>query len=133
LIGSTVNAGAAAAAAQLQAHRQKADVTLVAAGLHGDLAPEDTFAQRLIAMRLCDLGATLTSTLEPVDKRQSLQVFLGSEAAGVLTRLGYEDDIRLCAQVDIWDTVPLYSGDGFRAVDGPLVTRQQRPRPSDYG
>jgi phosphosulfolactate phosphohydrolase-like enzyme len=132
LIGSTVNAGAVALAAHLQACQQTTDVTLVAAGLDGGPAPEDTFAQRLIAMRLCDLGAVPLGVLEPVDEGQSLQVFLHSEAAGVLAGLGYEDDIRLCAQIDIWDTVPLYGGDGFHAVGAPSVACEQRPPPSDH-
>ena len=113
LVGSTVNAASATRAAFSLSCDCACDVTLVAAGLGGSPADEDTFAQRLLAGRLVDLGAVPRTALVPVDEQGSLGVFLGGEAAGRLTELGYRDDIRFCAQIDVWDTVPIYRSDGF--------------------
>lgn len=116
LIGSTVNASAAASAAVALARAHQRDVTLVAAGLGGQAAGEDTFAQRLLAARLVALGAVLQSPVAPVDEAESLRVFLDSEAAGRLTQLGYVRDVHFCAQIDAWESVPVYRADGFCAL-----------------
>ena len=123
LVGSTVNAAAVSRAAFSLARDHACDVTLVAAGLVGKPADEDTFAQGLLAGRLAGLGAVPQADLAPVDESDSLGVFLGGEAAGRLTELGYQDDIRFCAQVDVWDTVPIYRSDGFydMATRAPVV------------
>jgi 2-phosphosulfolactate phosphatase len=114
LIGSTVNVSTLAGTAHALAQRHGADITLVAAGLQGKPAVEDTFAQRLLATRLVALGALPVSAIGPVCERQSLETFLQGRAAGVLTRLGYEQDLAFCAQIDLWDLVPVYDSDGFR-------------------
>ena len=116
LIGSAVNASAAAHAALSLAKAQDRDVTLVAAGLGGQPASEDTFAQRLLAARLVALGAVLQPDVEPVDEAESLSVFLDSEAAGRLTRLGYVRDVHFCAEIDAWASVPVYRADGFYSL-----------------
>lgn len=124
LVGSTVNAAAVTRAALALSLDCTCDLTLVAAGLGGKPADEDTFAQGLLARRLVDLGAVQRGDLAPVDERDSLAVFLGGEAAGRLTDLGYQEDIRFCARMDVWDTVPIYRSDGFYGmiVRAPAVT-----------
>jgi 2-phosphosulfolactate phosphatase len=121
LVGSTVNARACAEAALELAQAHGADVTLVAAGLHDQPATEDTYAQGVLARRLRDLGAVVAATAADVDEAESQRVFSDSEAAGRLTRLGYAQDVRLCAQIDVWDTVPIYDGDGFYLLSEPSV------------
>ena len=124
LVGSTVNATAVTRATLSLSREHGCDVTLVAAGLGGEPADEDTFAQRLLAGRLADLGAVPKADFVPVNEWDSLKAFLGGEAAGCLTELGYQDDIRFCAQVDVWDSVPIYRSGGFYdlSTHNPVVT-----------
>lgn len=118
LIGSTVNASAVARAAARLARRHGSDIALVAAGLDGGPAAEDTFSQRVIAKRLSALGALPAAPLPIIDEADSLDVFLGSRSASRLTQLGYADDVRFCAQVDVWDTVPIYREGSFHPATG---------------
>jgi phosphosulfolactate phosphohydrolase-like enzyme len=83
-------------------------VTLVAAGLGDRPADEDTYAVALIAGRLADLGAQLVSPFPTVQDADSRRVFATSRSATRLTELGYARDVRLCAQVDVWETVSVY-------------------------
>ncbi len=124
LVGSTVNAAGVTRSALLLSRDHACDVTLVAAGLGGNPAGEDTFAQGVLAGRLVALGAVLRVDFVPVDEREIVKAFLGGEAAGRLTELGYQDDIRFCAQIDVWDTVPIYRSGGFHDIAActPLVT-----------
>jgi phosphosulfolactate phosphohydrolase-like enzyme len=113
LVGSTVNASAVAGAAWKLAQERGADVTLLAAGLRDQPSSEDTYAQGLLASRLVDLGAVPAVAVPDVQEADSLSIFVESEAAGRLTVLGYAEDVRLCAQIDVWDTVPIHRQDGF--------------------
>jgi len=108
LAGSTVNAGAVARAALSSAQERECDVTLVAAGLDDRQANEDTFAVALIAGRLAALGARMASSVPDVLEANSLHVFTTSRSAARLTELGYAQDVRLCARVDVWTNVPIY-------------------------
>jgi 2-phosphosulfolactate phosphatase len=113
LMGSTVNASAVASAAVALARHHMGDVTLVAAGLGDQPSDEDTYAQRLLAARLRVSGATAQVPIPDVDEAKSLRVYLASEAAVRLSRLGYGADVHFCSQIDVWDTVPVYRRDGF--------------------
>jgi 2-phosphosulfolactate phosphatase len=118
LAGSTINAQVVARAVVAQAGRAGCGATLVAAGLNEEPAAEDTFSAALIAGRLAHLGAVQVDSAlgEPVPcahDADSLVVFLASSSAARLIRLGYQEDVRLCAQVDAWDTVPVYRAGGF--------------------
>jgi 2-phosphosulfolactate phosphatase len=116
LAGSTINASAVARAAWELAIARGADVTLLAAGLRDQPSSEDTYAQGLLARRLVDLGAVPAAPVLDVQEVDILPIFVESEAAGRLTVLGYAEDVRLCAQIDLWDTVPIYRQDGFCIV-----------------
>lgn len=116
LIGSTLNARAVADAAMAYATEQERDITVLAAGLDDRPAQEDTYAQTLIATRLIRRGALPLHPVKPVCEGASRAVFQGSESARRLTLLGYADDVELCARIDVWDTVPVYGADGFRAL-----------------
>jgi 2-phosphosulfolactate phosphatase len=116
VVGSTVNARAVARAAWELGVERGVDVTLVAAGLRDETSVEDTYAQRLLAERLFDLGAAPAVPIPGVLEADSLRVFANSEAAGRLTNLGYAEDVRFCAQIDVWDLVPVYRDDGFYAL-----------------
>ncbi len=92
---------------------RQCDITLVGAGLGEAPSQEDDFAQRLIAGSLVERGAAVGRAFEPVLLSDSPRVFAQSEAAARLRHLGYGDDVPLCAQLDLWETVPIYAGDGF--------------------
>jgi phosphosulfolactate phosphohydrolase-like enzyme len=113
LAGSTVNAGSVARTAWAFAGRAGRDITLAAAGLDGQPAGEDTFSAALIGERLARLGATLDEGWKCVREEDSLDVFLRSGSAARLTELGYAHDVRLVAQIDLWDLVPVYADGGF--------------------
>ena len=116
LIGSTVNARAVADAALACAIERDADITVLAAGLGGQPAQEDTYAQALLAGLLVQRGAKPVQPVAPASAYASRAVFTGSRAARGLTQLGYVDDVALCARIDLWDTVPVYGDDGFRRL-----------------
>ena len=116
LVGSTTNARAVAGAAWDLALEHGADVTLLAAGLRDQPSSEDTYAQGLLTRRLVDLGAVPAVPIPDGQEADSLSIFVRSEAAGRLTGLGYAEDVRLCAQIDVWDTVPIHRQDGFYAL-----------------
>lgn len=120
LIGGAVNASAVADRAWSLAHRLQVGITIVAAGMQDGPTEEDTFVQSLIAARLKCQGAVLAVPVPDVQEADILAVFLDTGPARILTRLGYEEDVRLCAQVDVWDTVPVYQVDGFY-VDGACL------------
>lgn len=113
LVGSTVNATAAADALIRYASARRCDITLVGAGLGEERSAEDDYAQRLIAGYLVERGAIADQGFELAPALASQRVFDGARAAARLRRLGYAEDVRLCAQVDLWETVPIYRGDGF--------------------
>jgi phosphosulfolactate phosphohydrolase-like enzyme len=115
LIGAAVNASAVADQAWSLACRLEAGITIVAAGLRDEPTEEDTFVQRLIAARLSRRGAVPALPIPEVREADILAVFLATGPARLLTRLGYGEDVRSCAQVDLWDTVPVYRADGFYA------------------
>jgi phosphosulfolactate phosphohydrolase-like enzyme len=113
LAGSTVNATVAADALIQHASAHGCDITLVGAGLGEERSEEDDYAQRLIAGYLAERGALADQAFEPALASAGQHVFDGAKAAARLRRLGYAEDVRLCAQVDLWETVPIYRSDGF--------------------
>jgi 2-phosphosulfolactate phosphatase len=119
LVGSVGNAAAVAGAALAMARHRGRGITLVAAGLEGQPTDEDTFSAALLAGRLAGAGIALSTEIPQIREADSLKVFLSSKPASRLTALGYGEDIRLCAQVDLWSAVPVYADGGFVAyVEG---------------
>ncbi len=108
LIGAPANAAALARVAFDLAQAHQVDVTLVAAGLHDQARDEDTFGQMLLAHRLAALGAQPIDALPSIDEADSLAVFLDAESGQYLSSLGYAADVRLCAEIDRWEVVPIY-------------------------
>jgi len=116
LIGAPVNATAVARAALNLARTNGCELTLVAAGLHDQARDEDVFAQALLAHRLAALGALAPGNLPSVDEQKSLEVFLHAESGQYLCSLGYEVDVRLCAEIDRWSVVPVYHRGYFESL-----------------
>jgi len=48
----------------------------------------------------------------------SLSVFSSSESASRLAALGYYQDMQFCAQVDLWNVVPVLVGGAFVPYSG---------------
>ncbi|MBN1579461.1 MAG: 2-phosphosulfolactate phosphatase [Anaerolineae bacterium] len=113
IVGALVNASAVAKCAISLAREQAGDITLVAAGLNEQPSDEDSFALGAIGRRLIDLGATPVTPILRIKEAASLHLFLATQAAAHLIGLGYEQDVRFCAQIDLWNVVPIYQGVGF--------------------
>lgn len=109
LMGSTVNASATARAAA-EAGR---DVVLIPAGLTGDPnfdAQEDRCAAVAIAMKaggaIGEGRDLFEHWRERIDAEGFDALFAGAPHAAKLRRIGLEEDIAWCAQVDVTASVP---------------------------
>lgn len=110
LLGSLQNARAVAEKAALLGE----EVTLVCAGKEGQMGLDDLYTAGVIGRRLMELGfrpegeaAHLALFLSQHDP---LEVLWASEAAKALERVGLGEDVRLCAQVDVHEVVPVRTG-----------------------
>jgi 2-phosphosulfolactate phosphatase len=115
IVGTTINASAVARQASAMAQAKSVPVVIIPAGLATDpsvVAEEDWLGATMLAARL---GLPLHQASEqPFQQYQRLiqlagllEGFLRSSHGQKLVRLGFTDDIRLCAQVDlIPDIVP---------------------------
>jgi 2-phosphosulfolactate phosphatase len=114
-VGSTINAAAVARQVSATALAENVPIVIIPAGLATDpsvVAAEDWLGATVLAARL---GLPIHQASEqPYQQYQGLiqsagllEGFLQSSHGQKLVRLGFTDDIRLCAQVDlITDIVP---------------------------
>jgi 2-phosphosulfolactate phosphatase len=115
LAGALPNATALARAAFDLARERGRELSLIAAGVNDQATVEDLFAAQAIAQRLAMMGAV------PADGRwsdhlaesESAEVLKNSPSGQKLRGLGYGEDVAFCAQIDVFDVVPIYRGDGF--------------------
>lgn len=115
LTGALPNATALAQAAFDLAEERGRDVSLIAAGLNDQPAVEDLFAARLIAQRLAAMGAMLAEGEwgdHPAESKAA-ELLRSSPSGQKLRGLGYGEDVAFCAQVDVFDVVPIYRDGGF--------------------
>jgi 2-phosphosulfolactate phosphatase len=115
LTGALPNATALAQAAFDLAGDQGRDVSLIAAGFNGQPTMEDLFAARLIAQRLAVMGAVLAEGEwgDPPAESEAAEVLKNSPSGQKLRSLGYGEDVAFCAQIDVFEAVPIYRDDGF--------------------
>lgn len=117
LVGTTINATASAHQAAALAQAANVPIVIIPAGLAthpGSVAEEDWLGAVVVAAKVCEASIHRDSE-EPFQHYQRLihspglvQGFLTSAHGQKLLHLGFADDIRLCAQVDlITDTVPV--------------------------
>jgi 2-phosphosulfolactate phosphatase len=115
LAGALPNATALAQAAFDLAGERGRDVSLIAAGFNGQPTVEDLFAAQVIAQRLVAMGAVLADGEwgdHPAD-REAAEVLKNSLSGQKLRGLGYGEDVAFCAQMDVFEAVPIYRDDGF--------------------
>jgi 2-phosphosulfolactate phosphatase len=108
-MGTTLNAAAVAHAAYQQAVMLGREVVIIAAGEFDQHAEEDMCAARCIAAHLAMLGALVPR--DYIRDESPTEVFRDTPSAEELTALGYGADIDFCAQVDVFDEVPVLQGD----------------------
>jgi 2-phosphosulfolactate phosphatase len=115
LTGALPNATALAQAAFDLAGESGRDISLVAAGFNGQATVEDLFAARLIAHRLTVMGAVLAGEEwgDHPAENEAAEVLWDSPSGQKLRGLGYGKDVVFCAQIDVFDAVPIYRDDGF--------------------
>lgn len=115
LAGALPNATALAQAAFALAGERGSDVSLIAAGVHDQATVEDLFAARLIAQRLAAMGAMPANGEwggHPTES-EAAEVLKNSPSGQKLRGLGYGEDVAFCAQIDVFDAVPIYREGGF--------------------
>jgi 2-phosphosulfolactate phosphatase len=116
LAGSLPNVSAVARGAHRLARSQGCDVTLVAAGADGgEPAEEDEYTVRVLARALADLG--LENQVPPPSA--PVERFFHQGVHGRrLARLGYGQDVDLCASLDVFDAVGVLIGEGLVPLEG---------------
>jgi len=115
LAGALPNATALAQATFDLAEEQGRDMSLIAAGFNDQTTVEDLLAARLIAQRLTAMGAVLAEgdwSDHPAES-EAAEVLRSSPSGQRLRGLGYGEDVAFCAQIDVFDVVPIYRDDGF--------------------
>jgi len=114
LSGALPNATALAQAAFDLAGERGRELSLVAAGFNGQATVEDLFAARVIAQRLAVMGAVLAGGEwgdHPAES-EAAEVLRSSPSGQKLRGLGYGKDVAFCAQIDVFDAVPIIHQDG---------------------
>lgn len=115
LTGALPNATALAQAAFDLTRERGRDISLIAAGVNDQATVEDLFAARLIAQRLAVIGAVLAEEEwgDHLAESQAADVLRNSPSGQKLSALGYGEDVAFCAQIDVFDAVPIYRDRGF--------------------
>lgn len=106
LVGTTLNARAVAAAATRIAKERSVPITLLQAGRNNAPAREDALAANAIFRAM--QGAHLHGTLPTAPALEA--AFFASDSGKNLVHLGYSEDVRFCAQLDLYDVVPHLAG-----------------------
>ena len=108
LVGSALNASAVARAAIEDAVRADVPVTLLLAGRNNQSCIED---ELVAAEILHAMGPEARLTGPPLETSASMVAdFFDGESGQNLVRLGYAEDVHLCAQVDRSAVVPVLRG-----------------------
>jgi len=115
LAGALPNATALAQAALDLARERGRDIALIAAGVDGQAAVEDLFAAQVIAQRLAGMGAVPAGGgwRDHLAESEAAEVLKNSLSGRKLRGLGYGEDVAFCAQIDVFEAVPIYRDDGF--------------------
>jgi 2-phosphosulfolactate phosphatase len=120
LTGALPNVTALAQATFDLARERGIDIGLIAAGFNDQPTVEDLFVGRVIAQRLAAMGAVLAEGEwgdHPAESKAA-EVLKNSPSGQKLKGLGYGEDVTFCAQIDVFDAVPIYRDGGFVALRG---------------
>jgi|GEM_PF-15753 len=121
LVGTTLNRSAVARAALRLATGGSSSITLLLAGRNNRVTEEDALAAGEILRALQAIQTVRLHRLPedaPLVPSRSLEAaFFASESGANLVSLGYEEDVRLCAQVDRFDAVPVFEKGWIRLAD----------------
>jgi 2-phosphosulfolactate phosphatase len=115
LTGALPNVTALAQATFDLARERGRDIGLIAAGFNDRPTVEDLFVGQVIAQRLAAMGAVLAEGEwgdHPAES-EATEVLRNSPSGQKLRGLGYGEDVVFCAQIDVFDTVPIYRDGGF--------------------
>jgi 2-phosphosulfolactate phosphatase len=118
LAGALPNATVLAQAAFDLAGERGRDIALIAAGVNGQATVEDLFAAHVIAQRLVAMGTVLAEGDWGDDhaaESEAAEVLRSSLSGRKLRGLGYGEDVAFCAQMDVFDVVPIFRDGGFVA------------------
>lgn len=111
LIGTTLNRTAVATTAIEHAVATRSPITLLLAGRNNRQTEEDALAAGEILRTIQGTQGVRLHKGDPLPSTRALEAaFFASESGKNLVSLGYEEDVRFCAQVDRYDTVPIYEG-----------------------
>jgi phosphosulfolactate phosphohydrolase-like enzyme len=118
LVGSPLNLSSLAARIERE---DPSELGILLSSEKDGPSDEDAMTASLLLARL---GAPIPEGLPPPISTSQLEgFFLSTESARRLLELGYEGDIRLCAEVDRYSIVPEYRGGRLRSCDRPKVSR----------
>lgn len=108
LVGAIVNASAVSETALMLAQRNNKNISIVLAGHHGELEDDDLLAGSIIYKKHL-FPFSLISSIQPIESNNIHYDLLNSIAGLRLIKIGYEQDIKFCAQEDITNIVPTYN------------------------
>jgi 2-phosphosulfolactate phosphatase len=118
LVGSPLNLSSLAARIERE---DPSELGILLSSEKDGPSDEDAMTASLLLARL---GAPIPEGLPPPISTSQLEgFFLATESARRLLELGYEGDIRLCAEVDRYSIVPEYRGGRLRPGGRPKVSR----------
>jgi len=112
LVGGFLNLSSAASRAIKTAWREEKDISIVLSGRRGHFSLEDflcggAFAEKLIESAAVLLDSALASLFSFKQAKDSLlDHVMKGEHARDLAKLGFEEDVKFCCQVDVFDVVP---------------------------
>ena len=119
LMGTLANARAVA----LKAIQLRRDIVIICAGTQGRFSLEDTIGAGAIVDSLLKQGqklaltdlATAAGDLFTQHGSKLLELLRRSVHGQTLMRLGFEEDLTYCAQLNVSDVVPVYHGTSIRS------------------
>ena len=103
LIGSPLNLSALVTRID---HEAPQELSLLLAGSEGEAAQEDAVTASLLLERLDEPIPSTLASPTPVGDLETL--FLNTPSGQKLVSLGYEQDVRLCANVNRYPVVPVF-------------------------
>jgi len=125
--GAFLNAEATAKAALKIAEREETGISLISAGTDGRFSLEDficagAIAESFPAYNIEHSDAVLAALLAFQQARQSLERAIQSGChARYLISQGFEEDVKFCSQLNVFNLVPFLNGETVVPLNGSLL------------